>query len=133
MELKLTSLSNKSFKFIWGDSSQPTLTEIEVPDLTKLNHSVWGDWGPMYTFSLKESQPIKLRHNQESFESPQKTLSIISPMEFRERDQYPFFMTIEDVHRDLNFYIYLDKDYELGKIQVFDKMNNSKLFENDLG
>ena len=75
MELNLNKISHKIFKFTWEHSTQ---VEVKIPDLTRLECSVIGDWGPMYTFKLHEQNPVLLRYNDVTFESLQKDLHVDS-------------------------------------------------------
>lgn len=129
MELKVEQLSNQVFSFFWEDPMHFTLVEIAIPDLTKLEYSVWGDWGPMYTFGLNELHKVGIQYNGVSFESSQVQLKVESPFFARERDHHPFYLIIEDPKRDVDFHLYLTKTYELGKAQVRRTRDDVMLFE----
>lgn len=130
MELNTNVISNKKFSFKWHDSINSNNIEIEMPDLTLLQTTMWGDWGPMYTFQLSQIDPIKLKYNDQRFESSQKELKISSPMPKEERDQYPFYITIEDSKSELHFHLYLDGDLELNRVKIMRTSDNVKLYEN---
>lgn len=129
MELNFSRISNQSFKFKWDDPMHSTVVEVSIPDLSKLEHSVWGDWGPMYTFQLNEFEGISIKYNENLFDSIQKQLRVDSPMLAAEREVYPYFLIVEDSKRHLNFHIYINTDYELGKVQVIRSSDYIKLFE----
>ncbi len=129
MELKIEELSKKVFPFCWEDPMHSTQVAIAIPDLANLNYSVWGDWGPMYTFNLSNGHKVRIQYNDVSFDTSQVQLRVESPLFAKERDDYPFYLIVEDPKRDLVFYLYLTKTYELGKVQVFRTIDNVMLFE----
>lgn len=91
MELNLKSLSNRIYRFKWKDPMHSTLVEVKLPDLTQLKYSLWGDWGPMYTFSLIENEKLILKYNGEPVQVSQDKLNVDSPAYATDRDLYPFF------------------------------------------
>ena len=131
MELNLKSLSNKNYKFKWKDPMHSTLVEVKLPDLTQLEYSLWGDWGPMYTFRLLENEKLLLKYNGETAKVTQDKLNVDSPAYATDRDQYPFYFSIEDQAKKLKFNLYINKNYDLGKVEVIRTKDKVKLFECD--
>lgn len=129
MELNFEAISKKNFKFTWNDPMHTTEVEISVPNVSALKHSVWADWGPMYTFELTEFESVRIKYNDSVFDSTQKKLRIESPMLAAERECYPFFLIVEDSVKNLNFHLYLDTDYDLGKVEVIRGKDRVKLFK----
>ena len=116
MELKINRLAKKNYQFEWIDPMHNTRVEVDVPDLTKLKYSLWGDWGPMYTFQINEHDSLKIRYNGENVDSTQKTLRVDSPLLFSERIHHPYVLKVEDDIRHLAFHLYLDPDLNVGNI-----------------
>lgn len=132
MELNVSKISHKIFKFTWEHSLHSTQVEVKIPDLTCLECTVIGDWGPMYTFRLNAQNPVLLRYNGVTFESLQKDLHVGSPMIAVQRDQHPYFIKIEDSQRGHVFHLYLNTDHELGKVDVVSVKDRVKVFESEV-
>ena len=106
VELDLVRISGKCFSFNWIDQSGPVSVEVTIPNLRGIEHSVWGDWGPMYTFRLNESHAIKLKYNGQVTKSRQSSLPINSPMLNKERERYPYYLEVEAREWNVKFKIY---------------------------
>lgn len=129
MELNIGAVSNQKFDFIWGSPMNSTDVEVTLPDLSKLEYSVWGDWGPMYKFNLTDQAVVKIKYNEDEYNSSQKQLKIESPMLARERDELPFYIIIEDQSKNLKFKLYIDTDYNLAKVTEHRIRNNAYTYE----
>ncbi len=128
METSL-NLSSKTYSFEWSDPVHKTKVEAEIPDLEKLGYSAWADWGPMYAFQVKPNNPLKMSYNGDEYELRQQQLRIESPMLASERERYPFYLLIEDDHKGLDLYLYLNSSHDLGKVRVVRREDGIKLFE----
>ena len=106
-----------------------TDVEVTLPDLSKLEYSVWGDWGPMYKFNLTDQAVVKIKYNEDEYNSSQKQLKIESPMLARERDELPFYIIVEDQSKNLKFKLYIDTDYNLAKVTEHRIRNNVYTYE----
>lgn len=90
--------------------------EIETPDLNACPYSVWGAWGPMYTFELDPTKTVRVSYRRESPSTPEQThelslprIRLDSPMLWERRQQQPFRLEFEDAERGLAFGLYLDR------------------------
>lgn len=128
MELNLSAISNKTFKFSMSDLVNSTDVEVTTPNLENLKFTVWGDWGPMYTFDLTSEEQVEIKYNGDSFFSSQKKLSVDSPMLAKERDEFPFVITVEDDIKELKFKLYIDKKNEFSKVEVSEIVSGTKLY-----
>jgi len=131
MELKFNALSEKVFQFNWNDPMHTTLIEVKMPKLSSLKYSVWGDWGPMYKFIVKETTPLQISYNGSNVESKQNELRIESPMNAKQREKMPYYIVVEDKFNHLDFHLYINHNYELAKVEVIKTEQESRtlLFE----
>ncbi len=98
--------------------------EIETPDLSGLPRSMWGDWGPMYTFVPKASCAFRFSYacrslaleGDEEIEVPKIELN--SPMLFERREKNPFYLELHDERHGLAFRGYLDASGEPAGLEV---------------
>lgn len=112
MELNLNNLSGKKF-FLENN------IEIELPNLSDLEVLAWNDWGPMYKVSLYSHDRIVLSYDGEVHTCNQEELRIETPMEVSTREKLPLFLVVEDDLKELSYFLYLDKDYTLGKVETY--------------
>lgn len=133
MELNISKISESKFCFKWNDPLRKTNVEIRLPNLQSLKKSVWGDWGPMYTFELKSDRPITISYDNRSKKLDQKSLLIESPMIADEREQFPFYILVEDNDYGFHHYLYLDRKFDLGKVVIKRVADRIKLFESFSG
>ena len=88
--------------------------EVETPDLSGAEASVWGDWGPMYTFAFDEPRTVRVRFRCEAscvddtFELWVPEVKLNSPMQWERRQEQPFYVEIVDATHGLVFDGYLD-------------------------
>ena len=129
MEPDVKAISQRKYDFVWSDPMHTTSVQVTLPNLAQLECSVWGDWGKMYEFRLTEVEFVTIKYNFEETNYSQRILQIESPMAAKEREMFPFFLTIEDREKGLRFQIYLRKDYEMGKVEVLRREDRVKLFE----
>lgn len=98
--------------------------EIETPDLSGLEPSVWGDWGPMYTFELEENSTIRITYRchalgiENEHEIPVSTMQLDSPMLYPVRKKHPLFLYFRDPLRGLDFEGYLDTAGEPAHLEM---------------
>ena len=103
--------------------------EVDTPDLSGPTPSVWGDWGPVYTFEFDEPRPVRIRYRCES--QPVEGQSEIwlnkiyldSPMLWQRRQEHPLYLRFADPTRGLEFKGYLDQegqpcDLEIGQLPL---------------
>ncbi len=129
MELKLDKICGRKFTYKWDETLHSTNVEIQLPNLQKLKNSVWGDWGPMYTFELIDEEPITISYNGKDRKLDQKLLLIESPMIADEREKYPYYILVEDGEFGFNHYLYLDRKFELTKVVIKRLPDHVTLFE----
>ena len=97
---------------------------ISTPDLSHNPYSCWGDWGPMYTFSLREGQGIALtyrcpaRRIASAFIANPKYLHLNSPMHCEEREKWPLCLDFEDEERGARFLAFLNSWGEVERTEV---------------
>ncbi len=130
MELKVEKISGSQFSYKWEDALHKTDVEIRLPNLRKLKSSVWGDWGPMYSFQLEPEDPISISYNGKERRLEQKTLPVESPTLAAEREQFPFYILIEDNEYGFNHLLFLDKTFKLKKVVVKRMRGREILYEN---
>lgn len=88
--------------------------EIDSPDLRDLPRSMWGDWGPMYTFAPEAGCAFGLSYRCRSLalegdeEIEVSKIELNSPMLFERREQNPFYLELHDERHGLSFRGYLD-------------------------
>lgn len=90
--------------------------EIEVctPDLSGGERAVWGDWGPMYTFTFDGPRQVVIRYRcrdlaiEGELDLWVQSIQLNSPMRFSRRQKYPLCLEFGDPSRGLAFEGYLD-------------------------
>lgn len=88
--------------------------EVETPDLSDRTPSVWGDWGPMYTFEFDESRAVRITYRCEALaiedevRLPVSEMQLESPLLYERRKEHPLFLRFRDPSRGLEFAGYLD-------------------------
>ena len=122
MEIIKHEFSNRSLSFYWQDPLHETKVDIQLPNIEELPFEFGGDWGPMYTFKLKNSDPIRITYNEkESYATGQSELPIESPALAKERNVYPFYVSVSDSQKGLNYKLYVDQKCQLKKIEFIAK------------
>ncbi len=116
MELRVENLSERSFQFNWEDLLQSNRMKINLPKLSLETNEVWGDWGPMYEIDLQGA--VTIHYNEVRTKLDLKKLKVETPISIVEREKYTHILNIEDKEKNLLFYLYLDKNYELTKVKV---------------
>jgi len=98
--------------------------EVETPDLSGCNPSVWGDWGPMYTFEFDEPRVVRITHRCEALSIEEETellvsqIQLDSPLLYERRREHPLFIRFRDPSRRLEFEGYLDVRGEPAALEV---------------
>lgn len=129
MELDINKVSEQEYKFQLAGVDKTATVAIQIPSLNSLEFSTWGDWGLMYAFRLKESEPVKISYNKDWRSLDIKTLQIESPIRAFEREAYPFYILVEDSETDFAIYLYLNRQFEMGKVVVKRLSDQSHLYE----
>ena len=118
MSLKLESIGERKYQFEFVEFFEKTKIEIVLPDLRNLKFEKWGDWGEMYEFELKATDPINVTYNGKSKTLEQSHLRVESPIVADERNKFPFYFVIEDSENEISFFLYLDSSYNLKKVRT---------------
>lgn len=98
--------------------------EVETPDLSDRTPSVWGDWGPMYTFAFDEPRAVHITYRCEALSIedqvalPVSEMQLDSPMLYARRREHPLFLRFRDPSRGLEFAGYLDAEGEPAVLEV---------------
>lgn len=98
--------------------------EVETPDLSGPPPSVWGDWGPMYTFDFDEPRTVRMTYRcdelaiEDEIEIAVQRIQLESPMVYERRREQPLFLRFQDPSRGLNFEGYLDTRGEPAVLDV---------------
>jgi hypothetical protein len=129
MPLKIDKLANSTFQFSLQDPFHSTDVLVQLPDLTKVRYTVWGDWGPMYTFHLDPNDQVLISYNSQSRRLDQNILLVESPVVAKEREQYPFYVLVEDKKLQLKIFLYLNPNLKLGKVVVQRMTDRAVLYE----
>ena len=117
-------LSPKHFRTSFEVAGCRYEVELETPDLNGCSRSVWGDWGPMYTFELGWAGRVCVtyRCEERSLESIYQLrlseIQLLSPMRWLRRRRNPFYLEVEDGPRGLGFAGFLDKSGEPDRLEV---------------
>ena len=107
-------LSSKQIRSTFELEGRTFEIELETPDLSGCESSVWGDWGPMYTFDLESNDEVRVTYrcaavgSESEYELRLATIELNSPMSFATRQKRPFFLRLADRARGLAFSAYLD-------------------------
>lgn len=99
-------------------SSGTDKVRVWIPELAGRNHKVWGDWGPMYSFDLIPEEKIVIEQAGVSRELEQTTLRVEAPMKAAQRKETPFFILVQDPARGFDFFLYLNKEWNLTKLEI---------------
>lgn len=97
---------------------------VRVPDLSACACTVWGDWGPMYTFGLRAPQKVVFEYVCRSrdlcatFELEPRSLALNSPVLARDRLDYPLFLELTDRERRICARAYLRVDGTFSHLNV---------------
>jgi len=99
--------------------------ELATPDVSRCARSVWGDWGPMYTFTLGAATGgvrVTYRCDALAVDSTHtldvSTLHLNSPVLWARRRVHPFYLELEDAARALRFAGYLGPKGEPAVLEV---------------
>ncbi len=98
--------------------------EVETPDLTDAPRSFHGDWGPMYTCSLRRRDVVSVTYRRPEtgevarYSVRPPTIGVHSPMRAMDRERYPFQLVVDDVARMLRFVIKLDRGARCSHVEV---------------
>lgn len=130
MQLNLNKISDRKIQFEWEGPFEKKKVQVFLPKMESLKYDMWGDWGPMYEFKLNPQELIKISYNLEYYSLEQRSLTIESPMEASVRKKFPFYLVVNDPKRGRAFKLFLDKSYELAKIEVSELQCADKVFIN---
>ena len=88
--------------------------EIETPDLSGVTPSMWGDWGPMYTFEFDEPRAVRIITRyaggiEDESELWLTKVRLDSPMRHARRQEHPLFLRFQHQELGLEFEGYLDE------------------------
>lgn len=119
--------------FVWEAPLHSTAITIKIPDFSNFEYSVWGDWGPMYTIAVNPMDPISISYsdlkskNNESYKLEEKNFELYSPMIAKEREEHPFFFRIQDRSKGFAYQLFLNKNSEVVRAEIFKSEDNSLL------
>ncbi len=130
--LDVDKISGKTLQFVWQDSMHETSVRVCLPHLDGIKPSVWGDWGPVYNFSLSNDQVLRFYYDDNHTDVSAKNLTVHSPVLAKDRKVYPFAIRVEDPERGLVLCFFLKHSYEVGKVEVERAKDNVKLFTQSL-
>jgi hypothetical protein len=117
-------IQNRKLEFKYRSNFQDNVIEITIPNLEGMPYSQWGDWGPMYSYNLNADYTIKInvknqdKQDLDSYEVYLPCLTINSPIQAKEREQYPLYMHIPIKERDTDVDLYFDHQGVLSKVKV---------------
>ena len=98
--------------------------EVETPDLSGMPRSMWGDWGPMYTFAPEAGCAFRLSYGCRSLglegdeEIQVPKIELNSPMLFERRERTPLYLELHDEEHGLSFRGYLDASAKPAAVEV---------------
>lgn len=108
-------LSPKRFHASFELAGRTYEIEVETPDLSGCESSMWADWGPMYTFSFSDAGRLQMTYRCEELgveaqhELRLPRIELVSPMSWAQRQQTPFVLSFRDWERGMGFFGYLDR------------------------
>jgi len=114
----------KRFHSIFEHEGSTYEIEVETPDLSDRTPSVWGDWGPMYTFEFDEPRTVRITYRssalsvESEIEIPVQRMQLDSPMLYLRRQEHPLFLRFRDPSRGLKFEGYLDAQGKPAALEV---------------
>lgn len=98
--------------------------EVDTPNLSDARFSVWGDWGPMFTFRLTRGQSFDITYRCTKTGRTRNvrvfapTVELNSPMRASQREASPFVLEFLDVARALRFRAFLDQEGQVARLVV---------------
>ncbi len=124
-------LKHKVVNFKWVSKDRSFMVRLEFPDMTENDFSQWSDWGMMYQVSVDPNQLIKISY--QSLISPdvtsepldQNLVYLNSPASAKERNQFPYYLKVNDPHRDVTFELFMDGNGIVCKILANIKIADS--------
>jgi hypothetical protein len=99
---------------------------LEFPNYTTIPCSVWGDWGPMYTFPKVEGGvtfTYTKNNKKESFKTDDY-IFISSPMLWKVREKYPLYQEIPLPDSGIVLKVWYEND-KLGYVELKSGSTNS--------
>lgn len=118
MELNTDKVSNSTHEFFWKDVLKTLKVKVILPNLKDLKKTVWGDFGPMYSFDLDPKSPIQISYDGDEKTLDQKTLRIESPILVEDRNTHPYYVLVEDQEYGFQIYLYLNKGFYCDRVLV---------------
>lgn len=127
IEQIIENISNNIYEFNWDGYIQSVNIEIKIPDLNNLNYKLWGDWGPCLTFFLEKPNDLLIKYGQSKYRPlTQNYFTLDTPIQPNIREIFPFVFILSDQEKNLDFHVYLDQFFKLGKVDIVrqhDKVN----------
>ena len=114
----------KRFRSTFESEGSAFDIEVETPDLSDCTPSVWGDWGPMYTFRFEAPRKVRVHYRceaqsiQSEIELSVATMELESPMIHARRQEHPLMLRFADPARGLEFEGYLDAEGQPARLEV---------------
>lgn len=128
-------IDGKTISFRWKEGFIDLKLKISIPSLKDSKYTVWGDWGPTYTFELNPEKQIEIQYspvntiNHESYLLENTKLYLESPMIGKIRDQQPLFYIIEDRTKGVTYHIFMDKAGTPNEVKILRNKDKVILFE----
>lgn len=113
-----------SFETLFVQDESQYEVQVFTPDLRENQKSVWGDWGPMFTFELGESQGIRLAYSCLEKNLVLKAvvyptcIELNSPACAADQRRWPLCLEFDDDARGLHFRAYLNKQGRVARTDV---------------
>ena len=126
--------NEKKVKFVWDSPLKSMEISITIPGFFDCEYNVWGDWGSMYTIKVDPKKPINISYldlksnKKEEHILKDSSFEFNSPILAEEREKLPFFYKIKDLEMGFIFELYVNKDAEVVKAEVFKCEDRKKLF-----
>ena len=83
----------------------------------------------MYAFQLKADEPVMICYHKSWRALESQTLQIESPIRAFEREAYPYYIMIEDLEKDFRIFLYLNRQFDLGKVVIKRLSDQVHLYE----
>lgn len=128
-------INGKTVCFPWKEGFTNLDLKINIPPLVDNEYSVWGDWGPTYTFEMNPEKLVKIKQTsekqgqEENYSIENKKIYLESPMIGKVRDEQPLFYVIEDAKKAVTYHIFMDKAGTPNEVKILRNKDKVVLFE----
>ncbi len=98
---------------------------VDTPELLDAAVRMWGDWGPMYSCTLKPEHRVVAVYRcadtgqQSSFRFRPQVVRLLSPPRYETRGRWPLYLEFVDPDRGLCFRAFMNPEGRVEETEVF--------------